>query len=388
MSFSDLAVAMSDACLLYFDNAHIMFKPIEYTEKGTGQEIVNNMIRSIIMISKFTALQSLAMTNPKRVKEACQAGEDIILVFDRNRELYEKDPYVQGRNVNVSTSMEIDTCQHLARLYSAIRSPENDKNVIKYGERALRVCKEAGKLEQAKQVENILETQKAKFRRKHAHIRGEEEYAKIEATVLPEARVSYKISQGEGWSSSDALFRGKNLSHVLLQSGHGIECQRLMTKLVEKSRLVYGPDHPETLSLCSFYDEGIRRNVLIENLFDKNARPFQMIVVGYANESGDQYVLAGATKKDPPSETVDCGNEMLWIQPGTPVVCKGLVSASHLNGKIGDIRRRDKKTSRYAVHFADPSLEPKRILARNLRVLINVPDENEINDDSYIVIKK
>ena len=162
----------------------------------------------------------------------------------------------------------------------------------------------------------------------------------------------------------------------------------MLNKLVASSNLVFGQDHPETKGLSLYVDQAKWRNVLIENLFNENARPIQMRVIGYANESGEQYVLSGVTKKDPHSKTVDCDNEMLWIQPGTPVVCKGLVSAANLNGKIGDIRRRDKKTNRYAVHFADQSLEPKCILARNLRVLINVPDENQINDDSYIVVKK
>lgn len=172
---------------------------------------------------------------------------------------------------------------------------------------------------------------------------------------------------------------------ILLSS---IESQRLLNKLVASSNLVFGQDHSETKGLSLYVDQAKWRNVLIENLFNENASPIQMRVIGYADESGEQYVLTGATKKDPPSKTVDCDNELLWIQPGTPVVCKGLVSAPYLNGKICDIRRRDKKTNRYAVHFADPSLEPKRILARNLRVLINVPDENEVNGDSFIVVKK
>lgn len=170
----------------------------------------------------------------------------------------------------------------------------------------------------------------------------------------------------------------------------GIECQRLLTKLAVSSALVFGPDHPETSSLGVFLEQAKWRNVLLTNtnpafLFDKNARPHQMRVVGYDGKCGNRYALSGATRKDPRSLSVDCDDETLWIQPGTPVVCKGLKKATNLNGKIGDVRRHDKSTGRYTVHFADPTLEARSLLGRNLRVLINIPDENELNGDSYII---
>ena len=174
-------------------------------------------------------------------------------------------------------------------------------------------------------------------------------------------------------------------SLLCLFSSHssGIECHRLLTKLIASSKLVNGPDHPETEGLGVFFEQAKWRNVLIENPLDVNARPFQMRVVGYYGQT--QYALSGATKKDPPSLASNCDDEMLWIQPGTPVLCMGLQSDASLNGKIGDVRRRDKKTKRYSVHFADTSLKSKNILGRNLRVLIDVPDENEVDGESYIV---
>ena len=116
-----------------------------------------------------------------------------------------------------------------------------------------------------------------------------------------------------------------------------------------------------------------------------DARPHQMRIVGYDDE--DRYVMTGMSSSSPRSLSIHCDlAEMLWIQPGTPVICKGLHTATHLNGQIGDVRRRDEESGRYHIHFANTSLNPARIQARNLRVLINVPDENEVNDDSYIVI--
>lgn len=216
---SDLAIALSDACLLYFENAHIMYKAIEYTEKGVANKIVNNITRSRIIMSKFTALESLAITNAERRLEACQVGEEIILLFDQNREWNKNDPYCQGRGVNVSISMEIDTCQYLARLYSYVRTQENDGKNIKYLQRAISVCKEIGKDEQAKQLEQIHEMQRAKFSRKHEGIREEKEFAQAEAN-LPNARESYNtVVSNNGGNCAAAVTCGKNLAMVLLQSG-------------------------------------------------------------------------------------------------------------------------------------------------------------------------
>ena len=226
ITFSDLAVAMADACLAYFDNAHAMYKSIELSKKGKAHVVMSNMIRSIIMNNKFQALQALAVTNSEvcvakpRILEACQVGEEMMLLFDQNKELKEKDAYLRSRPVSAPFSMEIDTCQHLARLYSIIRSPENDEKVIKYSERAISDAKKKGDHNLVKQLEHVLETEKARFNRKHEDIREESEFAHAETTVLPFARESYnKVVSKQGENCVDAITHGKNLVLALQKSG-------------------------------------------------------------------------------------------------------------------------------------------------------------------------
>ncbi len=63
-----------------------------------------------------------------------------------------------------------------------------------------------------------------------------------------------------------------------------------------------------------------------------------------------------------------------------PVICHGLKNASQLNGKIGDARSFDPTEERFCVLFEDPSLLPKCVKAENLRILFDLPanDEAEI----------
>lgn len=187
----DLAIAMSDACLSYFENAIVMYKAIEYTEKGKGHMILNNLTRGSIKLFKLIALESLALTDYDRIQEGIQVGEEMIVLFDQIVDWSENDPHVKGCKANLSTSLEVDTCQYLARLYTMVRSPENDKKVIIYSERAIRVCKGTGNDEKAKQMERVLENERLKFSRKFEGIREEIEYAQAEATVLPEGREFY-----------------------------------------------------------------------------------------------------------------------------------------------------------------------------------------------------
>ena len=58
--------------------------------------------------------------------------------------------------------------------------------------------------------------------------------------------------------------------------------------------------------------------------------------------------------------------------PGIPVVCHGLMNASHLNGKMGDVRSLDKKSGRYEIHFDEKSLKPCLIKGENVDIILDV----------------
>ena len=77
-----------------------------------------------------------------------------------------------------------------------------------------------------------------------------------------------------------------------------------------------------------------------------------MEAIGYEHNTndGDRIILrklpkleaiqdANATKDE--AGTISARADDLTFAPGTPVICHGLVNASHLNGKIGDARKFD-----------------------------------------------
>jgi hypothetical protein len=62
---------------------------------------------------------------------------------------------------------------------------------------------------------------------------------------------------------------------------------------------------------------------------------------------------------------------------GCPVLCYGLINASHLNGKLGEIRSMSMDSSsggfRFWVHFEEKGLKPAAIKPENLRIVFELP---------------
>jgi hypothetical protein len=64
---------------------------------------------------------------------------------------------------------------------------------------------------------------------------------------------------------------------------------------------------------------------------------------------------------------------------GCPVVCHGLTGATHLNGKLGQVRSaRESKTGlRAEIRFED-NLKPASVKLENLRIVFDLPTEAEV----------
>jgi len=63
-------------------------------------------------------------------------------------------------------------------------------------------------------------------------------------------------------------------------------------------------------------------------------------------------------------------NDLIFPTSGCPVICRGLVSASHLNGKLGEVRAFVKQPTgtRLEVHFEEKSQKPSLVKSENLRI--------------------
>jgi hypothetical protein len=150
-----------------------------------------------------------------------------------------------------------------------------------------------------------------------------------------------------------------------------IEAERLATKLSDISRHVHGHDHKITTNAVELLDECKERCVLVL----PDMKPF--LALGYEND-GEICVVQGPiteprNKEDDRVYHVD--SHLVIPYKGCPVICHGLVSASHLNGELGEVRnmKQDETgTTRLGVFF-----EKKAALVKpeNLRIAFELSSE-------------
>ncbi|KAL7542966.1 hypothetical protein ACHAXR_012254 [Thalassiosira sp. AJA248-18] len=153
-----------------------------------------------------------------------------------------------------------------------------------------------------------------------------------------------------------------NVAKVLKRSRRSIEADRLLAKLFATSRLVHGADHEITKKVEQLQKLCKTRIVVVTPRW----RDGRFEALRYV-DNGKRCIIKGPIgerfdSRDEDKEqttTVDAGH-LSYDPQGTPVVCHGLKNASHLNGKIGDIRSLNERNGRYVVYFEDMSITPPK----------------------------
>mmetsp|Transcript_13870 Transcript_13870/g.31815 ORF Transcript_13870/g.31815 Transcript_13870/m.31815 type:complete len:501 (+) Transcript_13870:101-1603(+) len=192
-----------------------------------------------------------------------------------------------------------------------------------------------------------------------------------------------------GEENRDALVAGKRLAKTLDCAGHAIEAMKIFQRNAAISRRVLGAHHEITISL----EKGLSERFVLAP-----------IPSGMAGNGGMTWALYQAIRYEPPrasndaeelvvkgpilsprDSSVESEMNVPWIfirlptnhNGSTPVRCRGLRKAAHLNGKIGDVRGFNESTERYRVHFHDGSLRPVEAKISNLEILFELPDDFE-----------
>jgi len=203
-----------------------------------------------------------------------------------------------------------------------------------------------------------------------------------------------RFQHTHGMDSANTIKAGLNYAKVL-QSVSCIEAERLVTKLAAISRRVHGPDHKITSELVKLLKECKVRYVLVlpEN------KPFQAL--RYENDGEicvvtgpitmpkgiyvDSNLIVPRNKDDERTYRVE--NSLIvpteFFTLCCPVICHGLVSASHLNGELGEVRNMkpyEAETTQLAVHFEKKNLKSALVKPANLRIAFELPDEVEKGD--------
>jgi hypothetical protein len=173
--------------------------------------------------------------------------------------------------------------------------------------------------------------------------------------------------------NENSINTGHIYARALRKAGHSIEAWRLLDKLIPQSQQTYGSEHTITLGL-----KELRDLIHVVNVKNQSSDGFQALWY-----EGDQCVVRGPvecpriySKEKVLKVTFHDNNVAFYI--GNPVICHGLEKATHLNGKIGDVRSWNVETQRYGVHFDDKSILPKSVKPENLRILFELPERNDV----------
>ena len=209
-------------------------------------------------------------------------------------------------------------------------------------------------------------------------LRGDDQLGAVNVGRLREIH-NHMLDTSEGGNeeSIQSIKTGIDLASALVQCHETVEAERLLTKLLRTSDRVFGRDHDLSVKAQNELHKCQIRKVQIAGVESGNS----LFAVIELDEDGETCLVCAATNAlmnshgtDVPLHAQTVSVKDLILQPGTPVVCHGLEKASHLNGKLGEIRNHiDKKTGRFEVFFEEAGLPPCRVRQNNLQVVIELP---------------
>jgi len=194
------------------------------------------------------------------------------------------------------------------------------------------------------------------------------------STLLQGARHNYEFALKTFGSTSEATLQS-GLWYVteLVQAHRGIKAERLIVKLAASSRRVHGPGHNCSTSLDEKVKECKSRYVFVM----PDDKLFQAL--GYEND-GEMCVITGPInqpRQEEDERIFHVANNLVIPAKGCPVICHGLVSASHLNGELGEVRALSRNITgfRLGVHFEKTNLKSALVKPEDLRISFELPNE-------------
>lgn len=205
---------------------------------------------------------------------------------------------------------------------------------------------------------------------------------RVDAKLPEDLRMKFKdanhhyasMIEAYGATSAQVLAAGLTYSEYLVRVQRKIEGERLVRKLVTISRRVHGPNHHIT---CRSEAMAIAFNMRYGWVVGKTDL-FQIL----RYETDDQVcVVKGPVAKpeqDQKSFHVAC--DLILPANGSPVICCGLVSATHLNGEMAEVKEQmyGNNGIQLKVHFFGSKIQGKRtwgVKPVNLRVAFELPEE-------------
>ena len=258
-------------------------------------------------------------------------------------------------------------------------SEEGFKAMITHYKKARAVYNLVGMKDSAQRMDTLISFVTAK---KQAANDGEALSSTLTNSDLGFLRNNYKrVINTNGMDSEVTIRSGLLYAKGLRGANLCIKAERLATKLAMISRQVHGPDHNITIESDKLLKECKVRYVLV---LPEKHKIFQAL--RYEND-GEICVVTGPitmperNKDDERTYRVE-NNLIVPTEFCTmcPVICHGLVSASHLNGELGEVRNMkpyEAETTRLAVRFEKKGMKSALVKPENLRIAFELPDEEE-----------
>ena len=255
----------------------------------------------------------------------------------------------------------------------AYRAKESMMITITHFKKARAIYNLVGEKEYVQRVEGKIDGVTAKMQSNDQNLS-----TKAASAVLPAACSIYENNLNrKGVDSEETIRTGLCYSKQLWEANHCIEAERLTAKLTTISRRVLGPEHKVTVDADVLLEKCKERYVLVL----PDAEPFQAL--RYENE-GEICVVTGPITKPRriDEERIHCVESHL-IHPavGCVVICHGLVSASHLNGELGEVRDAKLNANatgiRLGVYFEKKSLKSALVKPENLQISFELPSSSK-----------
>ena len=299
---------------------------------------------------------------PQQKKEANQVASKMLSIIERMKVA---EPPPLPKDTLCFFEARVYTC--LGDIAVGEGTKESAKTASGYYEKCRDICDQIGDAEGVTFAEsNIAQT---KYMCEGMSIENNEETLKKQQTLHKH------LLEKCGQENIETTTTGLNLAVCLKHAHHGIEAERLTTKLVAISKRVLGSDHNVTKraeSLLFNFQERFVGLVGADGIQSFQALRYE--------EDGEKCVLQGPVANPryiPAEKTFPVASTYLMFCQGTPVICHGFKMSTHLNGKIGDLRPLQKESGNAAVHFDDESLEPHLVVPKNMRILFDLPEHGE-----------
>lgn len=205
---------------------------------------------------------------------------------------------------------------------------------------------------------------------------------RVDAKLPGDLRMKFKdanqhyasMIEAYGATPEKVIAAGLTYSEYLVRVQRKIEGERLVTKLVTISSRVHGPEHRITCKSKAMQIAFKMRYGWVVGKTDL----FQ--ILRYETDGQMCVVKGPVTKPEQDQKSFHVACDLILPADGSPVICCGLVSATHLNGEMAEVKEQmfGNNGIQLKVHFFGSKINGKRtwgVKPVNLRVAFELPEE-------------